>query len=207
MPGRNRYLDVQQEYRNLNETFEKRASGKPENFSMGSSKPTEPCIFLSHRSTEKAAVVEIGNYIMSRGIDVYIDINDENLQRAVAKGEHKAITAAIELGIANSTDLLAYITLNTAKSPWVPYEIGFAKRNQNNLALMRGKDLPAFQLPSYLEIVDTKIGGRRSLNNYLIEVLKRTSGSLSGATAVYSQRLALLDPNAGLSLSAYLANE
>ena len=206
MPGRNRYLDVRSQYTNLHESFEKRASDRSENFSMGSAKPSEPCIFLSHRSTDKVAVIEIGKYITSKGIDVYIDVDDPNLQQAVARDDHKAITAAIELAIANSTDLLAYVTSNTVTSPWVPFEIGFAKRNQNYLAAMRGKDLPSYRLPSYLEIV-RKIGGYKALNAYLMDVLKRQTGSSTGSVSVYTQRLSLLDASAGASLATYLANE
>lgn len=197
--GRNLYLEAKGEYKNLHEAFAKRAQV---NFSMAAAKPTDPCIFLSHRSSDKAAVLKIGDHIMSKGIDVYIDIDDPDLQKAVVNNDHMAITAAIDLGISKSTDLLAYLTVNTATSIWVPYEIGFAKRAGNNLAAMKSKDLPA--LPSYLEIVK-KITGIGSLNAYLIEVLgrKKTAGvvNFSNHQAIYELKTA----NAGESLTNYLS--
>ncbi|MFA5262777.1 MAG: toll/interleukin-1 receptor domain-containing protein [Opitutaceae bacterium] len=202
MPGENRYFAVRNQYSNLRESFEKRAGLQ---HATASRKPTEFCIFLSHRSTDKAAVIQIGNYIMSKGIDVYIDIDDPNLQRAVAANDHKAITASIELGIANSTDLLAYLTPNTATSQWVPYEIGFAKRNDNHLSAMKSKDLTL--LPSYLEIV-RRITGIASLNAYLRDVLSRQQtayGSINLTKILISEHLK--QASAGSELSAYLASQ
>jgi hypothetical protein len=199
MSGRNRYLDVRSQYTNLRESFEKRAGFE---VATASRKPLEPCIFLSHRSTDKAAVRKIGEYIMSKGIDVYLDADDPNLQRADLTNEHKAITAAIELGIANSTDLLAYLTANTATSPWVPYEIGFAKRNGNYLAAMKSKDLS--RLPSYLEIV-RQVTGVASLNTYLREVINRrpvSYGNLDLTRGIILENLK--KSSTGSELSAYL---
>ena len=199
MSGRNRYLDVRSQYTNLRESFEKRAGLE---IATASRKPSEPCIFLSHRSTDKAAVRKIGEYIMSKGIDVYLDADDPNLQRADLANDHKAITAAIELGIANSTDLLAYLTANTKESPWVPYEIGFAKRNGNYLAAMKAKDLP--RLPSYLEIV-RQINGIAELNTYLRDVLSRQQviyGSANYTRNVLVEQLK--QAYQGIELSAYL---
>ena len=167
MSGHNRYFEVQSKYRNLHEAFEKRETI---NFAMASTKPAEPCVFLSHRSTDKEAVRKIGEYILSKDIDIYLDADDPNLQRADRENDHKAVTAAIELGISKSTDLLAYLTPNTATSPWVPYEIGFGKRHGNHLAAMKSKDLSV--LPSYLVIV-RQITGIDSLNTYLQEILQR----------------------------------
>jgi hypothetical protein len=199
MPGRNRYLDIKSQYSNLRESFEKRAGLE---IATASRKPSDPCIFLSHRSTDKAAVRKIGEYIMSKGIDVYLDADDPNLQRADLASDHKAITAAIELGIANSTDLLAYLTQNTATSPWVPYEIGFAKRHGNYLAAMKSKELT--RLPSYLEIV-RQITGIASLNAYLRDVLNRQQvalGSLNLTRGIILEQLK--HASVGSELSAYL---
>jgi TIR domain len=199
MPGRNRYLDVKSQYANLRESFEKHAGLE---IAMASRKSPDPCIFLSHRSSDKAAVRKIGEYITSKGIDVYLDADDPNLQRADLANDHKAITAAIELGIANSTDLLAYLTINTASSPWVPYEIGFAKRSGNHLAAMKSKELT--RLPSYLEIV-RQITGIASLNAYLREVLNRQRvalGNIDYTRGIILEQLK--QASVGGELSAYL---
>lgn len=199
MPGRNRYLEVQSQYRNLHEAFEKRETI---NFAMASTKPSEPCVFLSHRSTDKDAVRKIGEYITSKGIDIYLDADDPNLQRADRENDHKAVTAAIELGIAKSTDLLAYLTQNTATSPWVPYEIGFAKRHGNHLAAMKSKDLSV--LPSYLVIV-RQITGIDSLNAYLQEILRRPSSGRALNFSAYANSLLLEGSGPLHPLAQYLS--
>jgi hypothetical protein len=202
MSGRNRYLDVRSQYGNLWEAFEKRSGLE---LAKASQKPLQPCIFLSHRSTDKAAVRKIGEYIMERGIDVYLDADDPNLQQADRFNDHKAITAAIELGIANSTDLLAYLTVNTAESPWVPYEIGFAKRNGNYLAAMKSKELS--RLPSYLAIV-RQITGVVSLNAYLRDVLNRqTSADLVGTIRRALVLEQLKQASYGSELSSFLDSQ
>jgi len=203
MPGINRYLEVQSRYTNLNESFEKRAGFE---LATASRKPPEPCIFLSHRSTDKAAVRKVGDYIMSKGIDVYLDVDDANLQRAVATENHKEITAAIELGIAKSTDLFAFVTQSSmsqkSSSIWVPYEIGFAKRHGNPIAAVKSRDVT--QLPSYLVIVP-QILTTRDLNAYLRQILNRQQvayGSVNLTRSIIAEQLK--QASAGIELSAYL---
>jgi len=205
MPGINKYFEFKAQYRNLHEAFEQR---KAVNFSYASTKLTAPCIFLSHRSTDKEAVRKIGEYIMKKGIDVFLDADDPNLQAAVAINDHRAITAAIDLGVANSTDLLAFLTKNSmskeSSSVWVPYEIGFAKRHGNYIAAIKSNDLET--LPSYLEIVRS-ITGIETLNDYLREVLKRESESKPMSFSNYVSGLAgILKETADSThpLSAYL---
>ena len=142
-------------------------SERLQNFS-GSGKP--PCIFLSHRSSDKAAVILIGEYITNAGINIYMDINDTDLQAAVAGNDHVAITLFIERGINSSTDLMAFVSKETFHSYWVPYEIGFGKRAGKNLCSLRLNDTP--KLPSYLNIV-RRIDGIRDLKKYLKDVKKR----------------------------------
>jgi hypothetical protein len=57
----------------------------------------KPCIFLSHISVDKQSVEGIADYIMEKAdIDVYLDIHDDELQRAVNRGDSVEITALIE---------------------------------------------------------------------------------------------------------------
>jgi len=72
--GVNIYEEARLSFGKVNE------SERLENFSNSSN----PSIFLSHRSSDKAAVKEIGEYIKDAGINVYIDIDDRLLQLAVA---------------------------------------------------------------------------------------------------------------------------
>src|SRR5689334_13690703 len=98
----------------------------------------QPCIFLSHISVDKTAVVEIANYITARGdIDVYLDINDRELQEAAESGNARALTEFVERGLSNSTHIMCLVSGNTVRSWWVPYELGFGKKSGMPLATLK----------------------------------------------------------------------
>src|SRR5688572_4809503 len=89
-----------------------------------------PCIFLAHLSDDKEAVSEIADYISGAGINMYLDAGDAELQAAVLARDDREITRYIERGIASSSHLLACLTADTmSRTWWVPFEIGFAKRD------------------------------------------------------------------------------
>jgi hypothetical protein len=126
-----------------------------------------PCIFLSHISVDKSTAIAIGNYITKQGdIDIYLDINDKELQDSVNSGDAIGITHFIERGLSNSTHIMCLVSANTARSWWVPYELGFAKNAGAYLSTLRFKDV---ELPAYLEISEV-IRGTKSLNEYLSRV-------------------------------------
>jgi hypothetical protein len=76
----------------------------------------QPCIFLSQISVDKVAVKRIADYITSRGdIDIYLDANDEELQRAAKTEDAAAITAFIERGLTNSTHVMCLVSANNRK--------------------------------------------------------------------------------------------
>lgn len=77
----------------------------------------KPCVFLSHISEDKAAVKAIGDYIMESGnLDIYLDIYDEDLQRAVRNNDAHRITKFIECGLNSSTHLICLYSENTVRS-------------------------------------------------------------------------------------------
>jgi len=78
---------------------------------------SKPCIFLSHISVDKTAAIAIGDYITKRGdIDIYLDINDRELQEAARAGNAEGITRFIEQGLSNSSHIMCLVSANTAKS-------------------------------------------------------------------------------------------
>src|SRR6266545_7582542 len=88
-----------------------------------------PCIFLSHIAIDKSVAIAIGNYITDQGgIDVYLDINDQDLQSAANAGNAVRVTQFIERGLLYSTHVMCLVSASTVKSWWVPYELGFGKR-------------------------------------------------------------------------------
>ena len=66
----------------------------------------KPVVFLSHKSEDKNYVEKIGKYIMSAGIDIYLDKYDPNLQCATYEGDAKKVTECIQNGIDNSDYIL-----------------------------------------------------------------------------------------------------
>lgn len=147
------------------------------------------CIFLSHTQLDKEQVIEIGNYIMQTGFDIYLDIYDSDLQRAADSNDHKAITQCLENGITRSTHMLCFVSEKTKNSWWVPYEIGYGKSKEHGIATLLLKDVNNEDIPSYLHISDV-LKGTKSLNNYL----KNLSDNYKSFMENYSQN-DLTSPN------------
>jgi hypothetical protein len=134
-----------------------------------------PCIFLSHISVDKPAVKRIADYITSQGdIDIYLDTDDEDLQRAATSGDAVAMTEFIERGLSNCTHVMCLVSADTVRSWWVPYELGFGKKSGKPLATLKLKD--AEELPAYLKISEI-IRGTKSLNSYLTRVKRSLSSA------------------------------
>lgn len=139
------------------------------NKSYASANEDKPCIFLSHISIDKTAVKSIADYIMNQAdIDVYLDIHDDELQRAVDREDSAEITALIERGIANSSHAMCLISEETIKSWWVPYELGYAKKSGKEISSLKLKG--SFELPDFLK-VGALIHGTKSLNVYIERVI------------------------------------
>ena len=128
-----------------------------------SASPTKPCVFLSHKSEDKAAVKKIAEYLSAADVDYYLDIDDPELQHAVTTRNHKAITEFIDLGINNSTHLLTVVSEKTKSSWWVPYEVGGARAKGKDLSTLQLKNV---DIPSYLHITRV-LKGTKSLNEFI----------------------------------------
>lgn len=129
----------------------------------------KPCIFLSHISIDKAAVKGIADYIMEKAdLDVYLDIHDDALQKAVDRGDSEEITALIERGITSSSHAMCLISEETIKSWWVPYELGYAKKSGKEISSLKLKG--SVELPDFLKI-GALIHGTKSLNAYIERVI------------------------------------
>lgn len=122
------------------------------------------CIFISHISKDKEAAQKISEFIMSQGYNVYLDINDEQLQRAVESENAHAITMCIENGVTKSSHIMCILSEKTKGSWWVPYEIGFGKKSNKIISTLSLKNIN--DIPPYLKIVEN-IEGIVSLHKYL----------------------------------------
>lgn len=128
---------------------------------------SRPCVFLSHYGKDKASVVKIAAYFDSVGVDYYLDIKDHNLQKAVDDRDEVLISQFIELGIKNSTHLLAILSEQTKESWWVSYEIGFAKRDGVGLAHLVLREVRG-KLPEFLNITQ-RVSDIKGLNRFISE--------------------------------------
>jgi hypothetical protein len=110
-----------------------------------------PCIFISHVNVDRESARDIGEFIRNDGnLDIYLDIDDPDLQRAVENKDPLGVTRFVERGLARSDNLLCLVSEKTVLSWWVPYEIGFTKKAGKGIATLLFKD--AVTLPAYLEI-------------------------------------------------------
>jgi hypothetical protein len=159
--------------------FENRILAKA-NESVGKS-----CIFLSHISIDKSWATAIGEYITRYGdIDIYLDVNDPDLQSAVLTNDAALMTRFIERGLSRSTHIMCLVSVDTVRSWWVPYELGFAKNAGRHLSTLKLKG--DVELPAYLEISEI-IRGTKSLNQYLTAI--RSGLTKASANAALTKSL------------------
>lgn len=157
------------------------AESVQESFSKyGSNKST--CIFLSHISVDKKTTVDIGNYLMNAGFDIYLDINDDELQQAVRYDNANVITKCIEKGITDCSHIICLISNSTINSWWVPYEVGYAKKSDKQISTLFIKDV--VRIPEYLQIT-TILKGVQSLNKYLEEIIRKENIYVLSESAIY----------------------
>lgn len=129
----------------------------------------KPVVFLSHKSEDKEFVEQIGKYIMNAGIDIYLDKYDFELQKATEKQDCKKVTECIQEGIAKCTHLLCIISNKTKNSWWVPYEIGYGKKSDKNIATLCKSDIRSIDVPEYLKI-EKIIEKIDELNKFIKEI-------------------------------------
>ena len=161
-------------------------------------KSSKWCIFLSHISIDKSSATAIGDYITKQGdIDIYLDLNDEELQRAVTRDDPTGVTKFIEQGLSNSTHIMCLVSAATVGSWWVPYELGFAKNAGKHLSTLKLKG--EITLPAYLQISEI-IPGTKTLNDFLTRVRQ----GLEKAASVRSLTETLISHTASHPLDRYL---
>lgn len=128
---------------------------------------TEKCVFISHKSEDIEAAKALAEIITSRGIDVYLDINDSGLQSATRENNAQEIVDCIERALSVSSHILVLVTNKTKQSWWVPYEIGYSKKGTKQIASILLKDVVDF--PDFLQI-EKKLRGLNDLKNYIQEI-------------------------------------
>jgi hypothetical protein len=122
----------------------------------GAASPTtrqgEPCIFISHRKDDIRKAREVGRYLKELNLNIYLDEEDKELQKADLVGDHASVVAYIDGALDACTHFLGIITPNTRGSWWVPYELGMARRAQRECAhLIEGT---VNELPSFIQVAE-----------------------------------------------------
>lgn len=129
-----------------------------------------PCIFISYQRKDVEYASDVADYIISKQIDFYFDLNDSDLKFHRQSNDQKRITSSIQKGLKKSDYMLVIISPTTLRSPWVPFEVGYAYDDKGeNLKLLRHKGINKTTLPSYLRVKDM-LNGATALNEFLSEV-------------------------------------
>lgn len=110
------------------------------------------CVFISYKKDDIEFAEIISKYLMNSGINIYFDQRDEILQEAVSKENDQLIVDSIKRGLAVSSHLICLISDTTKLSWWVPYEIGFAEKDNVKIASVKLKGVE--DIPSFLKIND-----------------------------------------------------
>lgn len=107
------------------------------------------CVFISHQQKDKDNAIKIADYLMSIGIDVYIDRYDTELRIHHQNNNPKGVTIAICNGINNSSHMITFVSPNTLYSSWVPFEVGYSY-NKTELGVLCLKGIPKGKFPEYV---------------------------------------------------------
>lgn len=111
-----------------------------------------PCVFISYQRTDERYATEVSEYIMSKGINVFFDLNDSSLKFYNQNNKPREVTNSIKNGIGESDYMIVIVSPTTMNSVWVPFEIGYAYENMvgDKLVCLRHKDIVSRTLPQFL---------------------------------------------------------
>jgi hypothetical protein len=97
-------------------------------------------VFISYRHSDRDVASTINTKLKANGIETYFDVLDEESKNT------DDITAVITKNISKCTHLLAVMSNQTARSWWVPFEIGEATITARRIASFQTNhtDLPEY---------------------------------------------------------------
>lgn len=131
-----------------------------------------PCIFISYQRKDEKYAGDVAKYIMSKQIDVYFDLEDNDLKIINQATDPKAVTDAIKKGLNKSDYMLVVVSPDTYRSLWVPFEVGYAyDKKGDKLKLLRHKDINKTTMPAYLKVKEL-LNGSASLDKFLASIRK-----------------------------------
>lgn len=106
---------------------------------LGAAAPASPrppnannCIFISHQQRDAHLAMRIACLASQHGLQYWLDVLNPSLALVNQLPTHDPrrsvlIAAIVEIGLLNSSHVIAVHTINSRMSRWVPYEFGRAK--------------------------------------------------------------------------------
>lgn len=126
-----------------------------------------PCIFISYQRDDEDYASEVSQYIISKQLDVYFDLEDNDLRQENKLRNPKGVTDAITKGLNRSDYMIVIVSPTTYKSLWVPFEIGYSfDKKGDKMKILRHKGIDKNNMPSYLKVREL-LQGTASLNDFL----------------------------------------
>lgn len=135
--------------------------------------PFCPRLFVSHRRIDKDYALGIAKIANDTGFEFWLDILDPTLLSLpllthLTPRQLILLTACvIEMGLINSTHVLAVMTQDTKGGEWVPYEYGRVREINNTSCWQHPHH--TFTLPDYMvlgEITDSQAGIEQWLRRF-----------------------------------------
>ena len=132
-----------------------------------------PCIFISYQRQDEKYASEVAEYIISKQLDVYFDLEDNDLKQINQTVNPVAVTDAIKKGLNQSDYMIVIVSPTTATSPWVPFEVGYAyDKKGDKMKILRHKGILKSTMPAYLRVKEL-LNGTVSLNRFLGSIRQR----------------------------------
>lgn len=131
-----------------------------------------PCVFISYQRKDEKYAGDVANYIMSKKIDVYFDLEDNDLKKQNQRTDPKKVTEAIKKGLNRSDYMLVVVSPDTYRSLWVPFEVGYAyDKKGDKMKLLRHKGIDKETMPAYLKVKEL-LNGITPLDKFLLHIRK-----------------------------------
>lgn len=129
-----------------------------------------PCIFISYQRKDEEYASDIADYIISKQLDVYFDLEDNDLKQINQTANPLAVTNSIKKGLNESDYMLVIVSPDTYRSLWVPFEVGYAyDKKGDKMKILRHKGILKGSMPAYLKVKEL-LNGTASLNRFLRSV-------------------------------------
>jgi hypothetical protein len=126
-------------------------------------------VFISHKAEDTAKAKQLQSLIKSWSFDCWIDADDQELQRIRASNDPRRMAEHIRQSLRDCRVLLYAFSLNSGRSRWMPWELGFfdGRWGQLQIALYDLDERPRSKLLQDEKNVQKSPDDPMSLQEYL----------------------------------------